>query len=358
MRTLDPQRIESTCTFRAKEGEYFELFFAEPPELVHQHIVSLGVTLRGSDDAVPLRHVDLPLDPNGYGGRIHSLMLRGPAVAVIKLVWHFRLRYLDLRHERDTEPLPELTEEERAHFTQEEPERAGWSKYNFSKPNFQEWLDRNSLRWNKSRQSVFEFVHLAQSTIHRICMYSAKDELRGCGMGGVDENVKVGETDCGGFALLLSSICRASGIPARVVQGQLVDFRREYTHRDDIRQAEFDLGFHANCKLRTRVCAFALIYSAEFWADGVGWVPVESTDPTAASLGRDRRKPFLTRHFDYLWDLPSANGRTLRPVFMSIPYPFAIEAPASVNRRTLWADFSRHEWRHVVDEKTQRCTVS
>jgi len=159
--------------------------------------------------------------------------------------------------------------------------------------------------------------------------YTAEDKYRGCGKGGVAKSVVEGMTDCGGMALIFCACMRANSIPARLMQGQLCDLKPVINLNPDIKKHEFSLGLHA---------------MAEFYATGVGWIPVETTDKALLTFGKDRRSnPFLTRHFDFCYDLPVVIGekeKILHPIFIPSFFPLMLQTKSSVKGFL----FERQEW--------------
>lgn len=168
-------------------------------------------------------------------------------------------------------PFP-LSDEERDTYL-----RMDSSKYNWDQLQFQTWLHNNELFIKKDRESEVVFGYRALITIQEHIAYSAKDELRGCGTGGVNQGVVDGETDCGGLALILSAVMRANGIPARLMQGQSekISHKKKFSFcltvsypilvcdfipadpalfsHLDIRTTELRLGFHAMGKEKKRI---------------------------------------------------------------------------------------------------------
>jgi transglutaminase-like putative cysteine protease len=96
----------------------------------------------------------------------------------------------------------------------------------------------------------------------------------------------VGKSDCGGLSVLFATVLRSQGVPTRTLVGRWANSAKA---NDKVGEIEY---FQEHVK-------------AEFFANGVGWVPVDVSaavvhDKTPAKLGYFGidRGDFLTMHFD------------------------------------------------------------
>jgi hypothetical protein len=147
--------------------------------------------------------------------------------------------------------VPPLEEEERERYL------APTYTLDFQATAFQEWLDRNQLR-RQSKEGDVEFgrrvfkLMLSQFTYER-----TKGEK-------VSELCQMDKADCDTLSSVFAAALRANGIPARVLFGYLAESKKP--------DAEGRIAGHA---------------IAEFFADGVGWVPAD----VAFALGAKKKDP-------------------------------------------------------------------
>lgn len=103
--------------------------------------------------------------------------------------------------------------------------------------------------YNKARK-IFEFVN----------SYMTYDESRSYRNKGALSAIKTGRGVCEDYASLFAALCRASGIPARVIGGYRLEEDIESLKQEEWR--EIEKSGHA---------------WAEFYIEGEGWIPVEPT---------------------------------------------------------------------------------
>jgi hypothetical protein len=110
---------------------------------------------------------------------------------------------------------------------------------------------------------------------------------------------------------------------------------------DDVTVEEAKMGYHT---------------MSEFYVDGVGWVPVESTDRQGYVFGRDRSKVFLVKHYDFIYDITfthEGKQRTEKPYFLSGFYPVPLHNNSSYSgKRQGW--FPQDELKEQVDQEEKR----
>jgi hypothetical protein len=150
----------------------------------------------------------------------------------------------------------------------------------FKAPEFQKWLDANKLRRASADDDV-DFarrIFLAITNGYKYDFQPNQDRR-------VSKLCTAPGTDCGGMALLFAAACRANNIPARVLAGRWAQ--------------------SADPTVKVGGAPYYQVHvKAEFFAKGVGWVPV---DPSSAKqydkkeglryFGNDAGD-FLTMHVD------------------------------------------------------------
>jgi hypothetical protein len=163
---------------------------------------------------------------------------------------------------------------------------AGGHQFNFSTPAFQEWLGSHGLR----RAPEEEDVDLARRVF--VVIKSSYQLGAGAPEAWMASRVcKASKSDDGGLAILFVSALRANAIPARVLSG-----RWAFPSETGARAAE-----EPHIK-------------SEFFAEGVGWVPVD----IGSALRLDKKgdgltyfgtdeADFLTMHIDTDFDLDTTH---------------------------------------------------
>jgi len=199
----------------------------------------------------------------------------------------------EIQAKDDKEPVPIeiLSDEERKFWIRDDN-----IKYTFNSPEFKEWMQKGKLFIEEGENGI-EFGCRVLAYINKNITYSALDEFRGCGEKGVASGVVLGQTDCGGKALLFCSVMRANKIPARLLHGQFAEVgNTSGSHLANITKEELAMGYHV---------------MAEFYVNGLGWVPIETTGPVRMVgvdyqgflYARDRSKAFLVKHYDYVYEI-------------------------------------------------------
>lgn len=161
----------------------------------------------------------------------------------------------------------------------ERAEALGSSKWlDWKSPSFQNWLDTQGLR-RKAKESDLQFAWRVFLKIRAQFNY-LYDEKQNRSVSNV---VALSHTDCGGFCGLFVGALRANDIPAHMLFGKWGRYRNE--------------GQTTIERSKNHV-------KAEFYADKIGWVPVElsgaicdKSAPAANYFGRSDGK-FITLHID------------------------------------------------------------
>ena len=151
----------------------------------------------------------------------------------------------------------------------------------FSQDAFQAWLDEHRLRIRK-REDALDFGRRAYLAITRSKSYDYAQEMNRQASHVCD----VEATDCGGMCVLFAAAMRANDVPARILFGR---WARSAVPNDTLREVPY-LQQHVK---------------AEFYVDGLGWIPVDLSsgvlhDKSAEGLRYFARDPgdFLTVHVD------------------------------------------------------------
>ncbi len=131
-----------------------------------------------------------------------------------------------------------------------------WSlTLDFNKPEFQNWMNASGLRRNNG-ESDMDYAHRAFAYIkHHFTYLWPTPAHTGA------ETCAAGKSDCGGLSSLFASLMRANAVPARLLGG---------------RWAASQKGDDSKTHVK-----------AEFFAHGVGWVPVDASGAVGDTGGSD-----------------------------------------------------------------------
>jgi transglutaminase-like putative cysteine protease len=145
--------------------------------------------------------------------------------------------------------------------------------YDYETRPFQEWLDRRGLR-KKAGEEEVAFARRVFLDITDTCTYEAQQAN--------DRHAsavcQTGKSDCGGLSVLFVAALRANGVPARSLVGSWAESSKPDQKIGDIPFTQQHIR-------------------AEFFAPGVGWVPV---DPAVAVLHfKGKREAILQQGFGY-----------------------------------------------------------
>ncbi len=152
-----------------------------------------------------------------------------------------------------TTPVEQISAAQRSEYTRDSV------TIDYNDLGFQSWLDTNSLRRMPNERDldfalrVFEFIRQTYTYDYDL------DQDRRASM-----ICQVRQTDCGGLSQLFVAVMRASGVPALALCGRLA----KSAGPED----------HGNCHVKS-----------QFYAEGIGWVPVEMSGGTY-----DKSAPFWT----------------------------------------------------------------
>lgn len=139
--------------------------------------------------------------------------------------------------------------------------------FNWNETVFQNWLHTTGLRRQPHEDEIM-FARRAQQWLANNMIYNPNCQISKSA--GASVLCSQRETDAAGHAVLYVSILRANSVPARVLIGRWVS--------NDIQPAE-----HVR---------------AEFFADMVGWIPVETIEKgESLYFGSDPKAPFVVTSF-------------------------------------------------------------
>ena len=271
-----PHTVEATLRFdihapRMKAEEWI-VFAAEPPRLAHQTAVSFRVV----PDGLPYQDLEEP----------HRALMRSRTKARDdqRSAFSGRLEYrASLASRRLVEREPGKN------YPSPEPlagaARARWlasgGLFDFTSSDFRRW-QRDTGLGRASSESDVDFARRVFLTLRRRLRYEYHDDMDRH----ASHIAQNAAGDCGGMSVLFASVMRSSGVPARVLAGRWAKSSKPGETVGDVRY------FQQHVK-------------AEFYAAGVGWVPVDLSsavehDHTAEGLqyfGVDRGN-FLAVHID------------------------------------------------------------
>lgn len=270
------QQIEAELTYshqnpnlKAKE---WVIFIAQPPELSSQTKVS--ATVEPAERAKVVKEASALHRP--------VVMLTIPAGDKFRQGFQIKAKYqatLFERHLKAVGPTDKATPVEPLTAAEEKATLATSTTADYEAKDFQRWLDDKKLRRGKEENDL-DFAKRAFRVIATSFGYSYDPNQDRC----VSKLCSAKGTDCGGMSVLFTAALRANRIPARVLSGRWAESAK------------------ANDKVGG-IAYYQTHVKAEFFARGIGWVPV---DPASAALsdkeglrhfGHDAGN-FLTMHVD------------------------------------------------------------
>jgi len=269
--TTEAQRIEAELNLSHRYGSFkakeWVVFAAQPPELPRQSKITFSMepTAKAITELGPL------------GRQLH--VARIPAkTAPLEKGFDVKLKYQATLHARklvpasaDAKPVEPLAGNDEKLFL------ATSNLLDYKSSGFQKWLDEQKLQRGANEDDI-AFAKRAYRAVTRSYGYHfdyAQDRR-------VSQLCTAKKTDCGGMALMFVAALRANNVPARTVAGRWAESNKPGD------------GVLAQGHVK-----------AEFFANGVGWVPADLSmgaqhDKSAEGLlyfGKDLGD-FLTMHID------------------------------------------------------------
>jgi hypothetical protein len=244
LQTAPARKVETTYTSELRypnlNVEEWELVVAKPRDLPCQSVAKVVVEPAGEDltDASDLKQplVRLLITPDKDA--------RNKAVKVV-------VRTQATLMSRRLVPFPAGTKAPKVSPPDDEERKAALavtSRVDHDEAAFQKWLDTNKLRRQKKESDV-DFALRVFRCLQQTMTYKFPFDHDGK----ASSTCRAGVGDCGCLSAVFVSALRANDIPARQLVGRLVKSDRPIIDKPPY-------GAHAR---------------AEFFADGVGWVPVD-----------------------------------------------------------------------------------
>ena len=273
MESVPAKRIVATdkvtVSYPNRTVSKWSLMAAVPPDLPSQTDVTVEMVV--PDDSHP---VTLTQEKSGLKRliRLVSIPVQGNRFdKSIIVVFTYKATLIARRLAKGNPPKPvlPLAAADRTNWLAETP------TLDYHSPAFQSWLSANNLRKQEGQQDL-QFAYRVYSLIKQKYNYSyvdAQDRK-------VSNLCQTNLTDCGGSVNLLVGALRANNIPARQLVGRnaVSGTPGEYAGQRHVR--------------------------SEFFAEGIGWVPVEISSgmsfkdqPDSNYFGYDPGD-FLTVHLD------------------------------------------------------------
>ncbi|MEO9590622.1 transglutaminase-like domain-containing protein [Rhodopirellula bahusiensis] len=189
-----------------------------------------------------------------------------------------------------------LSPDDRQNFLHSTPE------YDYPSEVFQRWKSKNRLKRDRNEGEVrfarrvfqnlattfrYSYVPSEDRTASRLCLSEA--------------------TDCGGLSTLFASVMRSEGVPARILSGRWASSARPGEKLNDHPYYQYHV-------------------IAEFHAQGVGWIPVDTSsailhDRTESKLKYFGQSPgdFITYHIDPCVEFETDLYGSYRADYFQIP---------------------------------------
>jgi transglutaminase-like putative cysteine protease len=249
------------------------LFTPRPPVLSSQRILQFESTPRGeiTADQSPLKQSILRVrNPVRTTDQLQSTAIS------VRIDADLYSRRLILRNEiKAPDAISKLTDPDRALFLRTSPH------FNYQSAEVIRWMNEHDLQ-RKPDEGEIDFARRVFQFIARNFGYEYLGNQNRCA-----SNVcTVGKSDCGGLAVLFCTVLRSQAIPARTLAG-----RWAVSDKPDDRIGK--IIYHQEH------------VKAEFFAQGVGWVPADVSSAVLhdkssgklAHFGNDQGD-FLTLHLD------------------------------------------------------------
>jgi transglutaminase-like putative cysteine protease len=273
--TSNARRIEAVLTYELRydnvSAAEWIVFGAAAPELPGQ----AGVKSRFEPEAKLVKDLS-PLGRPIFLARVPASKERYARSVPIRITYEAQLRARHLRPRKAEAPAVEgLAPTERSATLYK------GGDVDLDAPAFQQWLRANKLARNAAESDV---------DFGRRVFLALKNQLTYVYTSSLDRRAsavcQAGKSDCGGMATLFVSVLRAQGIPARTLVGRWAQ------------SADPNQKLSGSAYYQWHV-------KAEFFAQGVGWVPVDLSsavlhDKSKAGLAYFGHDPgdFFTQHVD------------------------------------------------------------
>ncbi len=289
------QKVDAHVTYELHTtrfpAERWEVYLPCPPELPGQAKVTAAAGPDGKRvaEASPLARPAFRIDAPAAGTPLsRSLTVRLDVTATL-----MSRRLVRLDGASRPPPVPPLADAERAAYLAATP------TFDHDSPAFRDWLTAHKLARRPGEDELALAARVLEEERYQYDYQFDPAEAKRASVACTKRMA-----DCGGMVFVFVAALRANGVPARALVGRLAKPRAAGSKAGEI-------GYD-----RPHV-------RAEFWADGVGWVPV---DPNAVQA--DRRRPvrsflgtdpgdLLVLHADADFLFP-VDGRTERAAFLQL----------------------------------------
>lgn len=246
------------------------LFIPRPPDLPSQRILHADTLPAGEViiDQSPLRRPLL---------RTTIPVTRAGQASMVRMAADTRARLFSrtLVRRAPQAPVADLSEAERTAFLADTPQ------FNRSAVTLRRWIDESALH-RRDREGEVDFAR--RVFLHIVTGFTYEY------LGDQDRSApfvcKAGKSDCGGLAVLFATVLRSQGIPSRTLAGR-------WAKSADPAEKLGNVAYRQEHII------------AEFFAQGVGWVPVDLSssilhDRSERKLEYFGKDPglFLTLHLD------------------------------------------------------------
>jgi hypothetical protein len=273
LKSLEPRRIEAVLTYEIKVpkliAQEWVVYAAKAPELPGQAHVSTTLEPEGkaSFELSPEHRPVMMAKISGQNGRRNELKIRVKYQATL-----CSRELVTLKRSRDADKVEPLSKPTR----QVALELGG--DFDWKSEPVQKWARDHRLHRDKD-ESEIDFARRAFLAVKKNFAYEYKSEMNRH----ASAVCNAGKSDCGGLSQLLVTILRGNDIPARTLEGR-------WAQSSKPKELVGELPYY-----QTHV-------KAEFFSNGVGWVPVDIAtallDKRGDGLNSFGRDPgdFLTLH--------------------------------------------------------------
>lgn len=249
--------IEQTQTAPDLLVRRWGVMVAIPPECDGQSDVRAAIrTLGHTGSTVSMLRESGPLQQQVFLVYVPIDKPKRGSQVVVQAIYDLTPNRRQLKEGKPTQPVPPLGAKDRAIVL------ADTKEYDFKADEFEKWARGQKLIRAKD-EGELAFGHRAYEVISQSIRYDGKP-----GIESASTICAKGKGACGGFGNVFVAMMRANRVPARVLYGRLL--RQSLADADEI-----------HCY-------------AEFYADGIGWVPV---DIPRKHFGQDLGD-FLVLHID------------------------------------------------------------
>jgi hypothetical protein len=311
--------LEGTIRTPGFRPDAWVVVLPQAPDHLWQTVVSQTFRITGDDKKHPRAKLDILDDEVVPGRKLRRIHFKPEKpVSEVRYVYEIEavLNEVRLAPGRARERQPRLSRKARKIFL------AARGAFDHDKPAFRTWLAKNALLKGENERDL-DFAHRTLAHIHQKFGYRFPPEFTDRF---ATQVCREKASDCGGLCILFASVMRANGIPARVLAGRWALETKEGKPQYHVR--------------------------AEFWAGGVGWVPIDGSGAVQWAGAPDsafgRQKPnFFIMHEDVDLDIDTVYFGVVPIRFLQSP-AYWVRGPGTFRGAELEAT-----WR-VQEKKRER----